>query len=118
MTPAQSSFLSPCLTMRRCVECGRRLSLSKFSSGRRVCKRCRADAERERVRAERAEALARGELDDEDRARRAEWVKRVRAREAERNAERRRLGLPERPPLDLEPGWLQRMQARVAKGIR
>jgi hypothetical protein len=38
-----------------CKECGRRKRAEEFSPGRRACKTCRAESERERARALRAE---------------------------------------------------------------
>jgi len=80
-----------------------RLTLSKFTPGKRVCKACRAAAERERAQAERTEAAQVNVLDDED-GPVAEWAAKVRA------------PLPKHPHLDLEPGWLERMQAVLAPG--
>jgi hypothetical protein len=42
-----------------CESCGRRKRKDEFSAGRRVCKACRAERERERLRESRAELLTR-----------------------------------------------------------
>jgi hypothetical protein len=87
------------------------LHAGKFSPGRRVCRECRAEAERERRRQVRAEYLE--ALDEDERERFRMWQARRRMEWKEENAFRRRNGLPELPPPDLEPGWLERLQARV-----
>jgi hypothetical protein len=97
--------------MKTCQECGERLGVSKFSPGRRVCKKCRAEAERERHAASRQAHLA--ELDDEEREAHERWRARRLAQHEELNARRRQGGLPELPEPYLEPDWLERMQARA-----
>ncbi|MBA2536243.1 MAG: hypothetical protein H0V20_02270 [Actinobacteria bacterium] len=87
--------------MRTCENCGRRRRLETFSRGRRVCRECRAEAERERRR------LARPALDDEERERFAARQVRMRREHEETNAMRRLRGWPELAEPDLEPGWLE-----------
>lgn len=113
--PVRSRHFSLCrpkTVTKVCRSCGKRKPLEHFPrrsdsrDGRHSwCYKCRAEDQRERRR-----ALVPPEDDDE---RAKAWRERVLARHEAANEIRRKLGYPETPPPDVEPGWLERLQARA-----
>ena len=101
---------------KTCRRCGKERELSAFPAradspdGRHGwCTRCHVVRQQERREAVRAR------LEDEDYQRRfADWQRRILAQHEQWNELARQRGWTEEPPPDVEPGWLDRLQARVA----
>src|SRR5215211_5493429 len=102
--------------MKTCPKCQRRLESEAFTRNRAVCKACRAEAQRERRRRENQERLE--EQAQAERERFREWQVRTLAAHEKNNETFQRMGWPERPPPDIEPGWFERMQARAQAAMR
>jgi hypothetical protein len=91
--------------MKVCRRCGKSKRLEEFTKGKAICRPCRAKLAREQRRPPMSE--------EEEQRRFREWQERMMRQHEASNARARELGWQERPPPDIEPGWLERLQARA-----